>query len=241
MLSTLLHYFRHGPPDFKTADPSILSLSYYPVRIALAEWMLYTHLMSRYVKHYQYSLQTDKGHLYDNDIVDLQRWRRRSKQTQHKLLLLTQFINAQLPQEDDNADTQRWCRTLRDIQFVHSEVKYHKNSLEQMVLVATSMVQLRDAANVKRLTYIALVFVPLSWVASLFSMAEDFIPGHKWFWVYFATAVPMVFVLLLSLNREGLVLLLSVLQDRLAKWARRLKGLWGGWRAKEKDAKVISA
>ena len=176
--------------------------------------MLYTHLMSRYVKQYEYSLRSHNDTLHDSDLVDLQRWRRRSKQTQHKLFLLTQFINVWLPREPDSASIDTWQRTLGDIRFLHSQVEYHKNSLEQMVPVATSMVQLREASDVKRLTYIALVFVPLSWVASLFSMSEDFGPGQKWFWVYFATALPLILVLFVFLQL-----------DRLSGLVKRVTGL----------------
>ena len=69
--------------------------------------------------------------------------------------------------------------------------------------VATAVVQLLDArrsiaeaVNVRRLTYIALVFVPLSWVATLFSMAEKYAPGSGDFWVYFATALPLLLLVL---------------------------------------------
>jgi hypothetical protein len=54
-----------------------------------------------------------------------------------------------------------------------------------------------QAANITRLTYIALVFVPLSWVTGLFSMSEHYSPGQEQFWIYFATALPLLLVVLL--------------------------------------------
>lgn len=203
MLSNLLRYFRHQPPGFMIAEPSILSLGYYPIRMVLAEWILYTLLTSRYLKYYEYTLHDIENRLHDSDIIDLQRWRRRSMQSRHKLILLSEFIDYWLQQESNK---QPWDFILKDIKHVSSQLELYSRSLEHMVPVATSMVQLLDsrrsiqeAANVSRLTFIALVFVPLSWVASLFSMSEDYSPGHKSFWVYFATALPvMILVLLLS-------------------------------------------
>ncbi|KAK4663970.1 uncharacterized protein QC763_501220 [Podospora pseudopauciseta] len=203
MLSNLLRYFRQQPPGFMIAEPSILSLGYYPIRMVLAEWILYTLLMSRYLKYYEYTLHDIENRLHDSDIIDLQRWRRRSMQSRHKLILLSEFIDYWLQQESKK---QPWDFILKDIKHVSSQLEHYSRSLENMVPVATSMVQLLDsrrsiqeAANVSRLTFIALVFVPLSWVASLFSMSEDYSPGHKSFWVYFATALPvMILVLLLS-------------------------------------------
>lgn len=203
MLSNLLRYFRHQPPGFMIAEPSILSLGYYPIRMVLAEWILYTLLTSRYLKYYEYTLHDIENRLHDSDIIDLQRWRRRSMQSRHKLTLLSEFIDYWLQQESNK---QPWDFILKDIKHVSSQLEHYSRSLELTVPVATSMVQLLDsrrsiqeAANVSRLTFIALVFVPLSWVASLFSMSEDYSPGHKSFWVYFATALPvMILVLLLS-------------------------------------------
>ncbi|KAK0706120.1 hypothetical protein B0T26DRAFT_655760 [Lasiosphaeria miniovina] len=201
ILSSLIHYFRNQPPGFAASEPSILSLGYYPIRIVLAEWILYTHLMSRYFKYYEYTLHGIENRLHDSDIIDLQRWRRRSMQSQHKLILLSEFVDYWLPQE---ADKQPWNLIRKDIKHVLSQIEHYHRSLEHTVPVATSMVQLLDsrrwmleAANVSRLTFIALVFVPLSWVASVFSMSENYSPGHENFWVYFATALPVLFLVLI--------------------------------------------
>lgn len=220
MLSNLLHYFSHQPPGFDAAQPSILSLGYYPIRIVLAEWNLYTYLMSRYFKYYEYTLHDIEKRLHDNDIIDQQRWRRRSVQSRHKLTLVSDFIDYWLQQE---ADKEPWNMVLKDIKHTLSQLDHYNRSLEHMIPVATSMVQLldsrrstQDAANLGRLTLIALVFVPLSWVASLFSMSEDYSPGHKNFWVYFATAVPVLV----------LVLLLSAVQlDRLVVRLERIRAV----------------
>ncbi|KAK3390128.1 hypothetical protein B0H63DRAFT_519363 [Podospora didyma] len=182
--------------------------------------MLYAHLMSRYFKYYDYTLHDNENRLHNSDITDLQRWRRRSMQSQHKLILLSEFVDYWLPQE---ADKQPWNLTLKDIKHVLSQLEHYNRSVEHMVTVATSMVQLLDsrrwmleATNVSRLTFIALVFVPLSWVASMFSMSENYSPGHENFWVYLATALPVLL----------LVLFLSAVQwDQVAGKLKELAAL----------------
>jgi Mg2+ and Co2+ transporter CorA len=84
------------------------------------------------------------------------------------------------------------------------QLELYSQSFDQIVTVATSMIQIldsrrsiREAINAKRLADIALVFVPLSWVASLFNMGGDFLPGKGLFWVYFAVGLPLVAVVLL--------------------------------------------
>ncbi|KAL8318550.1 hypothetical protein RB597_005703, partial [Gaeumannomyces tritici] len=238
MLGSLVHYFvNHRQLQGLSADSmqpsSILTLGYYPIRIALAEWVLYMHLTSRYVKFYEYTLRDVHNRLHDSDLVDLQRWRRRCKQSQHKLALLAEFVRHWLPHKQqeqrqgnwDDIDKQQqpWDLVLKDIGFLQSQLMDHSHSLEQMIPVATSMVQLLDSrqsiaqsANITRLTYIALVFVPLSWVAGLFSMSERYSPGGSGeFWVYWATALPLLLV----------ILLVSAL-SRMQRPQEGLEGLW---------------
>lgn len=201
MFSSLLHYFRIHPPGFRTSSPSTLCFAYYPLRIALAEWVLYSHLVSRYHKYYEYSLQDVHKRPLESDIVDLQRWRRRITQSRQKLSLLSQFITYW---RKDEVDKQPWEMLLLDIDSIMSKLQHYGHSMEQVVPVATGMVQLldaresaRQAANVTTLTYIATVFVPLSWVAGLFSMSDRFLPGGEKFWVYVSTAFPLSLAVLL--------------------------------------------
>jgi Mg2+ and Co2+ transporter CorA len=46
-----------------------------------------------------------------------------------------------------------------------------------------------------RLSGVALVFVPLSFTASLLSMSGEFIPGERLFWVFWAVSVPLICIL----------------------------------------------
>lgn len=50
----------------------------------------------------------------------------------------------------------------------------------------------RNALSLARITNLTMVFVPLSTIAAIFSMTDDFLPGEKKGWVYWATAVPVL-------------------------------------------------
>ncbi|KAF5240680.1 hypothetical protein FAUST_4206 [Fusarium austroamericanum] len=205
MLESLVHYLQYQRPQGLTNSPmSMLHLVYYPIRITLAHWNSYIHLISRYSKNYEYSLQDISSRLYSSDITDLQRWRRRIRQSRHKLTLLAEFCKFWISQEGVDSNKTTWNSFLRDIDYLQYQLQDYNQSLEQMVTVATSMVQLLDsrqsifeAVSVRRLTYLALTFAPLAWVASLFSMSEPYLPGHNGFWVYFATAIPLLCVVFL--------------------------------------------
>ncbi|KAH7230452.1 uncharacterized protein BKA55DRAFT_715210 [Fusarium redolens] len=139
MLGSIVHYFL---TQQSLDPPSILSTSYYPIRIIL-----------RFSKYYGYSLRD---------------------------------ITTRLHNEDINEET--WLLAEKDINYLQRQLEDHGRSLEQLITIATSMVQLLDpprsvleAVSVRRLTYIALVSIPLGWVASLLSMSEGFLPGDEHF------------------------------------------------------------
>lgn len=62
---------------------------------------------------------------------------------------------------------------------------------QELALEATER-SAREAKSVKALTILGVIFVPLAYVASLFSMSDSYRPGEKLFWVYFAVAFPLI-------------------------------------------------
>lgn len=202
MMESIIHYLQASPPPgLNLTSLSVLSIGYYPIYITLSEWNIYNYLISRCSKQYQYSHQLQAGRVHDEVLLDLQRWKRRSKSSHRKLSILRDVISSHISPSDD---AEVWNGILNDINYLRDQLHDYSQSLEQMVMVATSLIQLLDsrrsileAINTKRLTFLALVFVPLAWVSSLFSMSDSYSPGHDLFWVYFATALPVLAVVLL--------------------------------------------
>ena len=50
----------------------------------------------------------------------------------------------------------------------------------------------------KALTILGITFIPLAYVASLFSMSDGYRPGGELFWVYFAVALPLVVLIIIG-------------------------------------------
>ncbi|CVK99025.1 uncharacterized protein FPRN_03884 [Fusarium proliferatum] len=202
IMENIIYYLQAcQPPGLDLKSPSILSVGYYGIYITLSEWNIYNYLISRCSKHYQYSDQLKAGRLHDEVLLDLQRWKVRSRSSHRKLSILRDVISSHILPSDDAAI---WNGVLNDVNYLRDQLHDYSQSLEQMVMVATSLIQLLDsrrsileAINTKRLTFLALVFVPLAWVSSLFSMSDNYSPGHDLFWVYFATALPLLAVVLL--------------------------------------------
>ncbi|OTA57662.1 hypothetical protein K449DRAFT_416006 [Hypoxylon sp. EC38] len=179
------------------------------VRLIIDEWLTYSLIMGRYVKAYEYSIKSVRQRLENfesEDIIDLYRWRRRSQQSLHKLQVLRWFIESSLnptnKQREDMPPSEGGA-LVRDIVQVMEQIEQNGNALEAMIPIMTSIIQLLDsrrstieAIYVKRLTYIALIFLPLSFIATLFSMSEPFSVVDDGFWIYIATAVPLLLVVL---------------------------------------------
>ncbi|OAL37069.1 hypothetical protein AYO20_03546 [Fonsecaea nubica] len=200
LVQILRDCFVQSLPTSKHAKPSVLDLAYYPLRIVVGEWMLYSQVMARYLAHYEYSFKDIELVLRGerDDMIELQKWRHRAIQSQFKIQSTRQFVACCLAQSKAEEERGPWDLILNDLDHLSTKIEVYGQSMERMVSVVTSMFQLIDsrrsiaeAVNVRRLTIIALIFVPLSWVASLFSMTDDFAPGQSRFWLYFAVAVPL--------------------------------------------------
>lgn len=160
--------------------------------------MLYTLLMSRYVKYYESSFNTVQASTRDFEqvvMLDLHRWRRRSKQSIHKLRMTRAFVEHWRTKEQTPA---AWDHLVGDLKHLEALVDDHSRSLDALNPTIMALVQLQDmrrsisqAEDIRRLTYFALIFIPLSYVASLFSMAEQYGPGSEGFWIYWASSLPV--------------------------------------------------
>lgn len=69
---------------------------------------------------------------------------------------------------------------------------------EQKLSLAATERSIREARSAKALTFVGLVFIPLAYMASLFSMSDPYGPGGGKFWLYFVISLPLVVVVVSS-------------------------------------------
>ncbi|KUJ22897.1 uncharacterized protein LY89DRAFT_777916 [Mollisia scopiformis] len=198
LLEDLIYFWtKELPPAFDNEQPTLLSLSYYPLKIAAAEWVSYISVMSNSIKQFEYTTeapsQKDGLQKIDSDLRSLETWGRRCLQTSSKLQAALDFLKHHTK---DNSGLEQYSMMIQDFEHIMGLVYTYGHRLEIMVPVVTSVLQiadtrrsLREAANVTRLTNLALLFVPLSFVASLFSMNGS-ITRHG-LAIYFAIAIPL--------------------------------------------------
>lgn len=200
MLNELIHYWTTAVPEcFDRTDPSIQALAYYPLRIVAAEWVKYIAVMQHCIKMYEYEGSQLDLEKFNMDLRELQGWRRRSMISQKKIRVVIRHLQSH--ESHDSKHNASIDRLLDDYMLITEDIEDAGRRLENMLPVVTSLVQIIDArqsfaetANISRLTVLALIFVPLSYVSSLFSMNSENMPGSKRFWVYFAVAIPVTFV-----------------------------------------------
>lgn len=139
----------------------------------------------------------------NSDLRTLQAWRRRSLSSQHKISLVRRFVGSNQYQDRGTESTDSDV-LLDDYTYVAERIDAYAHRLESMLPIVTSMVQVVDSrrsfaeiANVSRLTYLALIFIPLTFTSGLFSMNAENAPGGERFWVYFVVAVPMTMTVFL--------------------------------------------
>jgi Mg2+ and Co2+ transporter CorA len=200
---------------------NIIEIVQHPIELIIAEWTIYSLLMGRYVQLYEFSfdeIQQRSSTDISDVILDIHRWRRRSQRSLEKLQALNTFIDKQLDQ------TKTSKRFTENIELVSNRIVQYRTALESTVPTIMSMIQLMDsrratveAVYVKRLTYIALFFLPLSFVASLFSMSESFAVNTSGFKTYLATAFPLLVLVLLISN-------LGMFQHKLLSLWKKLQG-----------------
>ncbi|EKG16330.1 Mg2+ transporter protein CorA-like/Zinc transport protein ZntB [Macrophomina phaseolina MS6] len=200
LLDDLAYYWsRQRPQFFDSASPSLIHLAYYPLRIVAGEWVSYLTVMHHSIKQYEYTISglsqlLNELDRLNSDLRSLQSWRRRSMSSQQKLRLVVRFIR----QSDGSSGFPGLLDLVaQDFDSLARSVEDFGQRFERVLPIVTSMVQIADSrqsfaetANVSRLTYLALVFVPLTFTTGLFSMNNDRAPGSRGFWQFFAVAIP---------------------------------------------------
>jgi hypothetical protein len=200
LLDDLMFYWaKELPPAFDAQSPTLLELAYYPLKIVAAEWVVYVEVMHNSIQ-YEYSTETfskNRGlEKLDSDLYSLQVWGVRIIQTMHKLDSVIRFVKSRTAMDSKDPKEEPYGLLVRDYEHIASMVRIRGRRLENTVPIVTSVAQivdirrsLREAANVTRLTNLALLFGPLSFVSGLLSI-NDAVTAHG-LAIYFAVAIPL--------------------------------------------------
>ena len=134
---------------------------------------------------------------------DLQAWSRRcSEYIDNVEGILDQFG---IPLQENRA-SKEWASCELDFHLISRKLHNCKKRSESLLSSFTGLAgmlgnrqavieanrSLHEAKNVKILSFLGMLFLPLSFAASFLSMNGHFSPGERLFWVFFAIAFPLV-------------------------------------------------
>jgi hypothetical protein len=101
--------------------------------------------------------------------------------------------------ESSKLRTVDWKDCEKDLQYAYFRLKILKEradnlttSMTGLASIAGNRQNLEEAKRVKRLNLLALLFIPLAYTSSLFSMQDNYAPNKKDFWVYWVSAIGVV-------------------------------------------------
>jgi Mg2+ and Co2+ transporter CorA len=91
----------------------------------------------------------------------------------------------------------------RDFLLIQAQVEALKSRIQRIMTITAAVISIEESRtamhqnkNFARLTYLAAVFVPLSFVSSLFSMSENLSALKTTFWIFFIVAIPLSIITL---------------------------------------------
>lgn len=120
-----------------------------------------------------------------------------------------------------------WENCEKDFQYIYFRLKILKERADTLMGAMTGLASiagnrqnLEEAKRVKRLNLLALLFIPLAYTSSLFSMQDNYAPGNGAFWVYWVSALSAVILTLFA------TWVLDSALDEAAQWQVPLK-FWG--------------
>lgn len=202
MFEDLVFYHKHHHKHLGlTKDP--VSATMFAQKIVASEYMLLIEYTRYLINHLGWKLTRRDGfEIFDSSWVekawsDINAFHRRIDDHVRNVTTARWTLgHTGLPKPPNE-----WTSTVQDFRHIEDELLHLRdrsegllNSLTSLAGIVGNRQALSEARSVRVLTILGMTFLPLSLVASLFSMTEHFSPGAGQFWVYFAVSIPLVFL-----------------------------------------------
>ncbi|KAL9580933.1 MAG: hypothetical protein Q9212_004194 [Teloschistes hypoglaucus] len=174
-------------------DPRAMFLK--PLSIVCSEWILLVRYANTRFSQLEWEVEDPRlRHRNQGLGLTLERlhtWRRRFP---IYISIVTGILDDIIRREKFPGSTDNILQSLeKDFQLLLSDLDELHNRAERMMSVVTAVLSIEESQkaleqnrSLGRLTYLAALFVPLSFISSFFSMSEDVTKLSKTFWIYFA-------------------------------------------------------
>ena len=206
MLGETIHWLRQmSAEEIRSIpqDPRILCRK--PLSIVCSEWILLLRYADTRFSQLEWEV-ADQDLRHEGEglaltLDNLHTWRRRFPIYKN---ILSEGMEKIIRRDDFLYSTQNSLRMLeKDFEFLLNTLDDLHSRAERMMSVVTAVLSIEESQkalqqnrSLGRLTYLAAIFVPLSFISSFFSMNEDITRLDKTFWIYLVIALPVTLVAL---------------------------------------------
>ncbi|KAL8840943.1 MAG: hypothetical protein Q9176_003511 [Flavoplaca citrina] len=200
-------------------DPRMLFQK--PLCVICAEWQTLLQYTNTRLTQLEWEIEDPYLRNVEEDLITtlnkLHVWRRRFPL--YKTIVSEVLTKVVRRQEFPFATTNSLCILEKDFELILDKLDQLHNRAERIMSVVTAVMSIEESKkalgqnrSLARLTYLAVTFVPLSFVSSFFAMNEDVTRLGRTFWIYFAVAIPVTLLALIVVR----------FSDTLSNIARRL-------------------
>ena len=207
-------------------DPRLLMKK--ALLVVCAEWTTLTRYLTTRLTQLEWELEDTPDTPFrnptglDRSLTSLNMWRRRMPvyqewlaETAGRVICPTSFGHG------GRADFSGLQADFAHLQGVLAAVTVRADRIEGSIAAIISIEESKKAMllnqSAARLTYLAVIFVPLAFVSSLFSMTVDVTQLGRTFWIYFLTAIPLTLLALAVLRYSAILDLFMRVSDKMSK------------------------
>jgi hypothetical protein len=183
--------------------------SFFLKRIIASHWMQFLVYFDEIIDRLEYALARADIKALDgveNHLADVEFWQRRCRKSREQIeqaLDTLQKIKSSLSGGSGEAASSGCDNAIYgcvdDFTHIHKQISVLQErcqrliqSLAYVVSIIESKQSSEEAHNLRILTVLGMLFVPLTLMSGIFSMSDRFQPGAEYFWVYFVTSLPIV-------------------------------------------------
>ena len=208
MLEDLSYYWTHYAKDILVEDDPIIA-TFFLKKIVASNYLLLTGYIGALLHELDYDVSRRDRPISRLQIEwveerwkDLQAWTRQC--SQYCESLEETMYSFDIPRESEISKT--WETGDRDFYIIQRKLLSMSNRSNDLLASFTGLAgilgnrkalkeanrSLQEAKSVKTLTFLGMLFLPLSLASGLLSMSGDYSPGGSQFWIYFAIAIPLI-------------------------------------------------
>lgn len=190
--------------------PDLLPLAYFT--IVCSQWLILCEYVNTRLGQVEWEVERGLMHLhaqdFDHTLQTLLTWRRRMPIYHSFVERTISRISARYTSGADNPPWHSWNDILTNLRDILRRLDILNRRTDNIMSVSMAITQREESRNavqeshaLNRISYLAFIFVPLSFLATFFSMSGDF--PIKTYRVYAIIALPVSACILTSLMFAG--------------------------------------